>query len=190
VTYHVTEFGDALHNMRPGDVLAFGGNGTVSGVVKLVTKSVVSHVGVVLSQDKMIDSTSINGQCGVVVSQLASRIPTYDGDVWWLPLSDRLHETMNKTAFFDFLMKQDHKKYDVLGAVEAGLCSLGVCIDIEDKSKFFCSELVTAGLEAAGVNINERPAYVSPAQLCGLNIYSGNYHQLRGTSKMIETYKN
>lgn len=34
--------------MKPGDVIAFGGKGRFSELIKWSTKSVVSHVGVIL----------------------------------------------------------------------------------------------------------------------------------------------
>ncbi len=43
--------------MRPGDVIAFGGKGHFSEIIKFATRSDVSHVGVIL-QTKITDDTT------------------------------------------------------------------------------------------------------------------------------------
>ena len=50
-----------------------------------------------------------------MLTRLSERVATYDGDMWWLPLSDtaRANLEQNKSAFFDFLFQQNHKPYDI-----------------------------------------------------------------------------
>ena len=49
---------EARKLMKPGDVLAFGGKGHCSELIKLATFSTVSHVGIVLQTQVLDDQTS------------------------------------------------------------------------------------------------------------------------------------
>ena len=48
---------DARSMMKPGDVIAFGGKGHFSDLIKFATRSDVSHVGVVLQTRVVEDDT-------------------------------------------------------------------------------------------------------------------------------------
>ena len=48
------KYKDARLKMKPGDVIAFGGKGNFSEIIKFATFSDVSHVGVIL-QTKIAD---------------------------------------------------------------------------------------------------------------------------------------
>jgi len=48
----------------------------------------------------------------------------------------------------------------------------------EGFSKFFCSELVSAGLEAAGAVGSVNASEVPPIDLCRWNIYEESYYQI------------
>jgi hypothetical protein len=50
----------------------------------------------------------------------------------------------------------------------------------EDFSRFFCSELVAAGLEKAGTVGTVNASEVTPIDLCRWNIYEKTYYQLKG----------
>ena len=68
-----------------------------------------------------------------------------------------------------------------------GLKALGS--NSEDYTRFFCSELVSAGLKAAGVlpqslNASE----VTPGDICRWNIYESEYYLLKGEYKEISGY--
>ena len=58
----------------------------------------------------------------------------------------------------------------------------------EDFSKFFCSELVAAALEAAGAIPALNASEVTPKDLCAFSIFSDCYYQLKGTTKAIGGY--
>jgi hypothetical protein len=123
----------------------------------------------------------------------------YDGDAWWLPLRQELREEkFDRQAFCNFLIKQEGKKYDkqqaagsaidVFDQLPFGLRGLGY--NKEDFSRFFCSELVAAGLKVAGVippMINASEA--TPLDVCRWNIYEPEYYLLKGDpSKEISGY--
>ena len=100
-------------NMKPGDVIAFSGKGDVSQIIKSVTRSNVSHVGVILQTterdqheesgrffNQIIESTSIQKFNGVIVNRLSNRIDMYDGEIWWLPLRENLRNAPQRMKNF------------------------------------------------------------------------------------------
>ncbi len=48
---------EAREKMRPGDVIAFGGKGNTSDIIKFATLSNISHVAVILQTKVVNDST-------------------------------------------------------------------------------------------------------------------------------------
>ncbi|MFT6986916.1 MAG: hypothetical protein ACJAT7_002766 [Psychromonas sp.] len=202
---------EARDLMQPGDVIAFGGKGHFSEIIKFATFSGVSHVGVILQTkipedetgrffNQIIESTSLNGFNGVNVSRFSDRLNTYSGELWWLPLKNSIRETLfNKAKFFDFLFNQakERKAYDMPQAIKSVVDALdklpfgmhGVGYNQEDFSKFFCSELVCAGLEVSGAVGSVNASEVTPIDLCRWNIYEDSYYQLKGeSSKRISRF--
>lgn len=205
--FGVMTYEEARNLMQPGDVIAFSGKGNVSEVIKIFTKSAVSHVGVVFKTQQvndpdpgrymntLMESTSLSGFSGVIMTRLSDRLCDYDGNLWWLPLSPAMRAKMDQTKFFDFLVKQEGKAYDTKQAIKCALDALddvpflrGSTYNKEDFSKFFCSELVAGALEYAGVIQNINSSEVTPIDLCTFNIYDTNYHQLKGCDTLIKGY--
>lgn len=97
MTCEKISYQDARKNMKPGDVVAFGGSSAFSKLIKFTTRSHVSHVGIVM-QTQMLDensgrffnqvmeSTILDEFAGVTLSRFSERLRDYDGEVWWLPL--------------------------------------------------------------------------------------------------------
>lgn len=188
--------------MQPGDVIAFGGKGHFSEIIKFATFSEISHVGVILQTkvtdedserffNQIIESTSLNGFNGVNISRFSDRLETYEGELWWLPLNEQIREDkFNQKTFYNFLFNQakERKAYDMPQAIKSALDALdqlpfglhGPGYNSEDFSKFFCSELVAAGLEKAGAVGTVNASEVTPIDLCRWNIYRGEYYQLKG----------
>lgn len=199
---------DARPKMKAGDVIAFSGKGHFSEIIKWATRAPVSHVGVILQSQMLIDgdsqsgmfnqiieSTSLNGFSGVSISRLSDRLDTYDGEIWWLPLSQNVSDNMDKIKFYDFLIHQERKEYDMPQAVKSALDALDKIPvlgkpthNIEDFSRFFCSELVTAGLEAAGAISRINASEVTPVDLCSFSLFESDYFQLKGNRKEIKGY--
>ena len=190
-------YSEARGSMKPGDILAFGGKGGFSEIIKRFTFSPVSHVGVVLQTKMMsevngryfnniIESTSLGDFNGVQVSRVSDRVRDYDGDVWWLPLDGMLRlSQFDEEAFFNFAFAQNRKPYDTPQAI---MSALDLIPDSkEDFDKFFCSELVAASLEAAG-SIKCNSSEVTPIELCGMAIYEQEYYQLKGDHKEIPRF--
>ena len=199
---------DARLKMKAGDVIAFGGKGDFSEIIKWATRSSVSHVGTILQSQMVVDgqgqkgifnqiieSTSLNGFSGVTISRLTDRLDTYDGEIWWLPLRYDLYKSMDKEKFYNFLIHQERKPYDMPQAIKSALDSLDntpiigkSTHNIEDFSRFFCSELVAAGLEAGGAIAHLNASEVTPIDLCSFALFETDYYQLKGSNKAIKGY--
>jgi len=203
-----TDYQTVREDMKPGDVIAFGGKQNFSQVIKTVTRSEVSHVGVILQSrlvtdpedadrfvNQIIESTSLNGKSGVQINRMSDHIDAYKGEIWWLPLSQGTRNKLNAVEFYNFLLKQNDKKYDILQAMFSALDRMddlplvgGITHNREDFSKFFCSELVSAGLEAGDVIETINASEVTPIDLCQFNLYDSTYYQLKGEEKTIRAY--
>lgn len=199
---------DARNQMKPGDVIAFSGKGNFSEIIKWATRASVSHVGVILQSkllieaqpqqgyfNQIIESTSLNGFSGVSISRLSDRLATYEGEMWWLPLSDGVRSRLDLQKFYNFLIHQEHKEYDTPQAIKSALDALdkaplisGLTYNLEDFSRFYCSELVAAGLEAGGAIGSLNSSEVTPIDLCMFNIYQSAYYQLKGDDKDIRAH--
>ena len=87
-----------------------------------------------------------------------------------------------------FNQVRERKAYDMPQAIKSALDTLdmlpfglhGPGYNSEDFSKFFCSELVAAGLEEAGAVGTVNASEVTPIDLCRWKIYQGEYYQLKG----------
>jgi hypothetical protein len=197
------QYDQVRKDMKPGDVIAFAGDGPVSEIIMRTTLSNVSHVGAILRSEpvagepqpgffQVIESTSLDGSVGVTISLLSERIQSYDGKVWWLPLSDSVRKRMDVEAFRGFLLQQEGKPYDVPQAIMSGLDQLDdnalferATHADEDFSRFFCSELVAAAFEASGAIRHLNASEVTPIDLCMFSIYKPDYYQLKGGTEII-----
>lgn len=194
--------------MRAGDVIAFSGKGEFSQIIKWATRSSVSHVGVILQSNLLIDgnpqkgyfnqiieSTSLNGFSGVTINRLSDRLDTYDGEVWWLPLSVQARKKLKADKFYNWLLHQNRKEYDMPQAVKSALDVIDqipllgkATKNKEDFARFFCSELVAGGLENGGVVKSLNASEVTPIDLCKFSIYDKQYFQIKGKRKNINGY--
>lgn len=197
--------------MKPGDIIAFGGKGNFSEIIKWATRSTVSHVGVIIQSElrgirdmgtdgyynQIIESTSLEGRSGVIISRLSDRLNTYKGEMWWLPLAQeqRAKVDANLRKFYNWCLQQEYKPYDVPQAVKAGLDVLdrafggaSPTLNQEDFSKFFCSELAAGALEEVGAIPRINASEVTPIDLCSFRIFQSDYVQVKGDIKEIRSY--
>ena len=170
----------ARPELKIADVIAFSGTGPVSTIIKHVTNSNVSHVGIVLHTNmynntpmvQLIQSTSLSpGFAGVTVSRLSTVVKQHKGVMWHLPLADTVRKKMQMFPFINFLLGTVGTPYDTHQAIQSALDTF-LPDQPRDLSKLFCSELVVAGLQAGKI-IDERtnPSEATPADVCKLPIY-------------------
>jgi hypothetical protein len=128
------QYKEVRNDMQSGDIVAFSGKGDFSEIIKWATRSAVSHVGIILQSkllinnepqngkfNQIIESTSLRGFSGVTINRLSDRIDTYEGEMWWLPLNNKARERLDFKVFYDFLLHQNRKEYDMPQAVKAAL---------------------------------------------------------------------
>ncbi len=195
--FNQSSYSDVRHLIQPGDVLAFGGCNFGSRWIQLCSKSNVNHVATTIqrytkgaSSSKEYDLEIIesvfrrDGFSGVRTVLASKLLENYPGKVWWLPLGERQREKIkeNIELFNDWMLRQKGKDFDFKQATQS-------VFDIfdsfpflkeatyaeEDFSKFFCSELVAAGLELCGVLQKLNASEVTPIDLCMFNIYADYY---------------
>ncbi|MCM8531147.1 MAG: hypothetical protein NE330_08315 [Lentisphaeraceae bacterium] len=210
------KYSDFRHQIQAGDVIAFSGKNHFSNIVKWATRSTVSHVGIVFETKVSFDESALPGKIvdimeattmqrnldtgicttGVQRNRMSSKIKYYDGDIWWLPLSDEARSKLDFRKMTNFLMHSEGKEYDsppevIRAAVDALDDShhfKSWTYNDEDFSAFFCSELVAAALEAGGVIDNINASEVTPTDLCRFDIFADNYYQLKGEEKELSNY--
>ena len=202
-------YDDIKQEIRPGDVIAFGGKGGFAGVIKWATLGPINHVAIVMTaqdqedgespaewSDQIIESTSaLDKYAGVNIRQIEERVDEHEGQVWWLPLSERTRQKLDLGELDAFLVQQLGKGYDSQQAIKSApdlvedVPLLGrMTRSEEDFSRFFCSELVAAGLEAGGAIDSLNSSEVTPMDLCMFSIYQDRYYQLKGGRTLISGY--
>ena len=187
------EYRNARRLMLPGDIICFGGKGSVSSVIKKITRSNVSHVGTILQVNvptinsffinQIIESTSLgDGEAGVKINRMSDHIKNYNGDMWWLKLNEETRSELHIPIFYRYLLSQVGKPYD---APQAILSALDIIPDSKENfDKLFCSELVAAALEEAGIFKDINASEITPADVCKFGIFS-DVRQLKGSLKEL-----
>ena len=140
--------------VQPGDVIAFSGGNHISTVIKLVTSSHVSHVGVIVPDDSPRDDDSDElpliaeaTEDGMRTRALRGR---YDDDdvekLWWLPLDSDL----SLEGFRSYLRTYGERRYDYLQAAMLGLMLLQPTLDaidpdLDDRIRQFIEDTLNRG---------------------------------------------
>lgn len=163
--------------IEPGDLLAFGGAGKFSQLIKVVTRACVSHIGIIRDGDRYIESAA----CGVI-SMPHDALQEYKGEVWLLKLSYSVRKRLRILALQSSLDDFIGKKYDLDQAMKS---PFGV--NREDTRAFFCSELASVAYERSGVLNDVNSSEVTPIDLCRFAIY-GRYFQVNGQPKRIRGF--
>jgi len=150
-------------NLRTGDMILFSGTGLASTIIKLMTRSPWSHVGLVVqlpffdtllcwestTLSKMKDITDGTIKKGVQIGVLSERVRTYRGRVGFRPLLIPLQKGELK-RLFEFRREVTNRPYEqdelelALSAYDGPLGH-----NTEDLSSIFCSELVAAAIHRA-----------------------------------------
>ncbi len=200
-----TAYNFIKEQIQPGDIIAFGGDTLFSHWVKFTTRSPVTHVAMVLKTplpnsdtdcacSLVMESTVSKQHRGVMINKLCKRVKDYEGDIWWLPLSNEARATFvqNQQKFTEFMLAQQNKSYDYFQLFGASIDRydnhpvLGrITYNEEDISRWFCSELVASGLGVAGIINAVNVSEVTPIDICQFTIYQQRYLQIKGERKPI-----
>jgi hypothetical protein len=168
----INEYEFVRDRMKTGDLIAFSGRICISRVNQLVTQSPYSHVAMVLEVEmgggfgKSVliiesaapqtdrDPTGRKAIKGVQVNWLSRRLDMYKGKAWWLPLKEPIApDNLFKMQMWLRQTYNERRPFATVQAAKAGLMllnkvGLGNKLDL---SALFCSELITAALQVAGV---------------------------------------
>jgi hypothetical protein len=168
----VLPYAEFCQQVKPGDVIAFSSIDVPSRVVKLATHSRYVHVAIALSVDPtthtdyavLIAESHVDGRLPSVLSQkrglgvqiqwLSKRLASYRGWAWWAALKQPLLPTqIGQLQAWAKQVETQRIGYDFVQAVEAGIEAFTHVHlpNPADESQLFCSELVTCGLQRAGV---------------------------------------
>ena len=173
-----------------GDVVIFGGQYRMSKMIRLVTRFPASHVALIIREDnrnsfiEASEGDMYPEREGVIISQFSNSIPFYKGDIWIARLNADIRERADIEKMKLYLKEQVGKDYDYKNMPKAGFDFLDPISSItrseENSSQMFCSELVAAGLRAAGIlpesiNVSE----VSPADIIKYKIFEPTYYQIK-----------
>lgn len=172
-----------------GDIIIFGGQYRMSKIIRLVTRFPVSHVALIIRENDRISFIEASEgdmypeREGVIISQFSNSIPFYKGDIWIARLAADVRKSADIGKMKAFLQEQVGKGYDYHNMPKAGfdfLDWIGITRSEENLSQMFCSELVAAGLKAAGIlpediNVSE----VSPADIVKYKIFEPTYYQIK-----------
>lgn len=192
-----SEYKKIRKNMQPGDIIAFDGEGFISNAISFVTRCPISHVGIVLHsieapkrrRVELMESTTLSGKSGVQLTKLSSRLATYPGKMWWLPLSDVQRKKFFYEEFTRLADEVNGRSYDKKSIAHFFFDRLRLWSNSEDPSRLFCSELAAYLLKAARIlPIWFNSSDFRPHDLVNLKIYAGDYHQLVGLQKEIRCY--
>lgn len=178
-------------HLRTGDLICFWGKGLISNGIRLRTMFSwppwgpnPSHIAVVLNttddhaisvydigQDifgpskrvNLIESTSLDGKSGVVLTRLSQRLATYQGTL----AVARVRESLQRGGYAERAqaegMKHLTKGYDLKGALGAGLRLIR---SPDSADKLFCSELAARMHKAAGwLPVGLNPDEVTPKDM-------------------------
>ena len=193
------------HQIKIGDVIAFGGNSLFSRWAKLTTQSVVTHLAIVIESSphpdvpngvlhKIIEATSYKGRSGVMINHLCERSNSYAGNMWWLPLSEESRQifTQNQTSCLEFLLQQQNKPYDIwqlFGSAVDATDNLPLfkylSNNTEDFTRWFCSELVAAALRLSKLVHIDNASEITPIDICRYAIFHTTYTQFVGEQTEI-----
>lgn len=175
-------FSEVKDLMRPGDLMAFGGHDQESGLLKLFGRAPISHTALVWHNGPggpiLMEAVGV----GVRRAYVAERVATYHGDVWWIPMNEAARARLDEGALQQFLAEQEGKEFDAAQMLPAAIDSLlGIGGKARaDLTRLFCSELVTAGLQAGGLLQDLNPSVTIPRDLVRQGIWGPEYYQLKG----------
>ena len=134
-----------------GDIIMFKSRNSLSGLQRIATGTNWDHVGMVLKRGKKIcDLLEATGD-GVHMYPLAQRLEVYSrtlmSEICVRQLQGNVSVNLTKMVE-DFFDKVEGKPYEL--TTKKILFKEG-CEDYEDRSGFFCSELVAAAYEECGL---------------------------------------
>lgn len=176
-------------SLRNGDVLLFKGNGGGSRLIKVFTRSDVTHAGLVFRcpiTDVVYvwETGDLPGGSGPLITvrnsikltahlvPLSTRIKAYDGEVYVKRLlHDGKSKELDEVAYARFIKSNLGRKYPVTLVSSWNQRGGASCLplpflDAKGTGDWMCAELVARTLDHLGVMVIEKPPHtVMPVDL-------------------------
>lgn len=148
---------------REGDLLAFRGRSPVSAVIRAVTGSVYSHVGLVYLIEERRYCLEAVGK-GVSLGLMSEVAKRYAGGIDYFAID--APDAVRHAATL-FALEQLGKPFDFVGLVRFFLLlSLRIRSRARADQRWFCAELVAAAYRRQGIELARTPAcYSAPRDL-------------------------
>jgi hypothetical protein len=157
-------YANAREEFTLGDVLLFRGRGLVSQLIRLVTRSPYSRVGLVFLFEGRVFCIEAVG-VGVRLILMSELMRRYHGGIDYFEMRDAAPE--QRQGAISFCFAQLDTLYD-----RAGISRFVIAIVfnrkpvVREDQQWFCPELVAAAYRAQGFSLApESAAYTSPADL-------------------------
>lgn len=203
------DYESVREDMKPGDVILFAGKGWMSRIIQWGTRSVVSHAGIISHHDEQLlpdmsgvsphkyrrvmvtDSTQMDKRIGVFTRPLSEVIESYDGAIYWLPLSPQARKRLRVAPMQSYISRMQIAKYDLWQCARAGFNAVmgwNVGRVNESAKRVFCSEYVAFALEYGGAYDFDNPSLVTPQDLAEVPIYRQLYFQIKGDRRTIKGF--
>ncbi len=192
-------YAKARELVRVGDVVAFGGSGLISRIIRSGAKTVVSHAGVIVApldgdeEPRFLESTirlrGTDPVLGPKITSFEDRWSEYEGNVWLLPLAEAIRARFNEKKFADFVFGCEDKLFDIPEGVRMQIKEFleQLAVDGAKAEQFyFCSELIAAAFKEADILPGLAPSEVSPKDLCRWKMYDDTYYA-RDTGHAVRT---
>lgn len=213
----ISNYNSVREQLRPGDLITFGGEGMFSSVIKIATgiteglfrPSPASHSAAVIEMQMsipeeggaqegkvvwIIESTTLYknkttgaSEKGVYPRRLSDRVEEYNGNVWAAFLRDEFRKQVDWNKYMDLAWRQKGKGYNMVGAVLAGGW---IPVPTAWSGTLFCSQLVVWLLKECGVKELAKvlPEAVNPQELAEMNLWDPVYYQLKGKRKELPRF--
>lgn len=173
-----SDYVDVRDVLDAGDIVLFGSDSIVSRIVKTATESPISHVGAILplhlpsGERRMLMIESVAS--GVTVRRLSRAIKDASGDVWIARLSEKARNRTDLNVYLDWLLSQEGKRYDALGAVWSQISRWVGITPTSETGRLFCSEAIAGALVAAGtLPTTTNVSAMRPVDIVSIDIWSG-----------------
>lgn len=152
-------------DLKTGDIVLFSGKGLFSTIIKAVTLSKWSHVGMIIREPisdmvLIIESTTLNkGKRGVQISSYSERVKNYKGVVGVRQLLGFKADEETLKRISRCRRKLQNKDYEEsYWELLLAVVDLGIFENKENLNTIFCSELVTEFYQAMGIIPNDTPS--------------------------------
>jgi uncharacterized protein YycO len=157
-------YGEARGRFAEGDLLCFRGHGLVSGVIRIVTRSAYSHVGLVHLFEGHVYCVEAVAS-GVRLCRMSEEVRRYDGGIDYFEVLGARPEQRQGAVGFAF--QQLGKPFDFFGLARFFFrLVFRARLRARADARFFCAELVARAYASQGMRFAERPAvWTSPSDL-------------------------